>query len=161
MGITDMIALLVEARRMSTKHNQLQNALARIEIMHQGLEKFNKLFQPLFQKGLPEFWGPDGKLIPQGKYLELLNQERVNHAKFEGMDGGIKGGVVVNKLSEEFELLNQLRMITYILPTIIYNPLIDLEVVLKELFEMTIPTDQLWEDIHRLSSQRLAGATSS
>ena len=48
MGVTNGIALLVAARRMSTKHNLLQNALARIEIMHQGLEKFNKLFQPLF-----------------------------------------------------------------------------------------------------------------
>ena len=121
--------------------------------MHQGLEKFNKLFQPLFQKGLPEFWGPDGKLIPQGKYLELLNQERVNHAKFEGMDGGINGEVMVSKLSEDFELLTQFRMIKSILPAISHNPLIDLEVVLKELFEMTIPTDQIWEDIHRMCSQ--------
>ena len=48
LGVTDKIALLVEARRMSTKHNLLQNVLFRVKIMHQGLEKFNKLFQPLF-----------------------------------------------------------------------------------------------------------------
>ena len=109
--------------------------------MHQGLENFNKSFHPLYQKGFPKFWGPDGKLIPQGKYLELLNQERMNHAKFEGMDEGIKGEVSLNKLNEEFELLNQLWMITSSLPAVIHNPLIDLYVVLKYLFEMTIPTD--------------------
>ena len=30
LGVTDRITCLVEARRMSTKHNLLQNALARI-----------------------------------------------------------------------------------------------------------------------------------
>ena len=33
-GVTDRIALLVAAIRMSTKHNLVHNALARIEIMH-------------------------------------------------------------------------------------------------------------------------------
>ena len=53
LGVADRITLLVTTRRMTIKHNLLQSALARIDIMHQGLEKFNKLFQPLFQKGFP------------------------------------------------------------------------------------------------------------
>ena len=72
LGITDRISVLVATRRMTTKHNMLQNALTRINIIQQWVEKFNKLFQPLFQKGFPEFWGPEGKLIPQRKYVELL-----------------------------------------------------------------------------------------
>ena len=36
MGVTERITLLVVARRTSAKHNLLQNAFARIEIMHQG-----------------------------------------------------------------------------------------------------------------------------
>ena len=55
LGITDRISVLVSARRIATKHNMLQNALTRINIIQQGVEKFNKLFQPLFQKGFPEF----------------------------------------------------------------------------------------------------------
>ena len=73
------------------------------------------------------------------------------------MDGGLKREVVVSKLSEAFELLTQFQMITYTLPTVNHNPLIDMDVVLKELLEMTIPTDQLWKDIYRLSSQQLMG----
>ena len=64
LGIIHMISVLVATRRMYTKHNMLHNALTRINIIQQGVEKFNKLFQPLFQKGFPEFWGPEGKLIP-------------------------------------------------------------------------------------------------
>ena len=72
LGITYRISVLVTARRMATKYNMLQNALIRIIIIQQGVEKFNKLFHPLFQKGFPKFWGPEGKLIPQRKYFELL-----------------------------------------------------------------------------------------
>ena len=72
LGITKRISVLVAARRMTTKHNMLQNALTRINIIQQGVEKFNKLFETLFQKGLPDFWGPKGKLIPKRKYVELL-----------------------------------------------------------------------------------------
>ena len=44
-------------------------------------------------------------MIPQRKYVKLLNHERINHATFEGMNGGIKGEVIIDKLSEDFELL--------------------------------------------------------
>ena len=100
-------------------------------------------------------------MIPQSKYIELLNQEKLNHAKFEGMDGGLKGEVVVIKINKDFELLTQFLMITPSLPTISHNPLIEMDVVLEEAFEMMIPTYQLWEDIHRLSSQRLTGTANS
>ena len=41
------------------------------------------------------------------KYVELMNQERVNHANFEGMNGGLKGEAIIDKLNEDFELLVQ------------------------------------------------------
>ena len=44
LGITDKISVLVVERRMNTMHNMLQNALTRIKIIWQGVEKFNKLF---------------------------------------------------------------------------------------------------------------------
>ena len=60
LGIAHRILVLVVARMMTTKHNMLQNSLTRINIIQKGVEKFNKLFQPLFQKGLLEFWGLEG-----------------------------------------------------------------------------------------------------
>ena len=81
-----------------------------------------------------------------------MNQARVNHAKFEGMNGGIKGEVIINKLSKEFELLAQFKTVKSYLPTIRHSPLIDLDVLLKMIFEIPIPTDQKWKYIHRLSN---------
>ena len=119
------------------------------------------MFQPLFQKGFPEFWGPEGKLIPQRKYVELLNHTILNHAKFEGMNGGIKGQVIIDKINEEFELLETLMTIKQDLLAIGHSPLIDLDVILKDLFEMTTPIDQQWKDIHRVINHQPRRSTSS
>ena len=83
-----------------------------------------------------------------------MNQERVNHAKFEGMNGGLKGEVIINKLGEDFELLAQFMIFKLDLPSIGHSPLINLDVILKELFEMATPTDQQWKDIHRVSNHK-------
>ena len=73
-----------------------------------------------------------------------MQEEILNHANFEGMNGGIKGHgqVIINKISEEFELLETLMTVKSNLPAIFHSPLIDLDVILKELFEMATPTDQ-------------------
>ena len=90
-------------------------------------------------------------MIPWGKYIELLNQERLNHAKFESLDGGIKGEVIVGKLGDDFELImTQFKMIKSSLPVIGHTPLIDLDFFLKEMFDMEIPTYHLWKEIHKL-----------
>ena len=141
LGITDRISVLVVARTMETKHNMLQNELTRISIIQQGVENFNKLFQPLFQKGFPKFLGPEGKLIPQRKYVDLLQEEILNHANFEGMNGGIKEQVIIDKIGEEFELLETLMTVKSDLPSIGHSPLIDLDLILKDIFEMATPTD--------------------
>ena len=44
LGITARISVLVASRRMTTKHNILENALTRVNIIQQGVQKFNKLF---------------------------------------------------------------------------------------------------------------------
>ena len=58
------------------------------------------------------------------------------------MNGDIKGQVIIDKINEDFELLSQFRTIKSYLPTIGHSPLIDLDVLLKELFVMTTPTNQ-------------------
>ena len=80
-------------------------------------------------------------MIPERKYVKLLNQEILNHENFEGMNGAIKGEVIIDKLSDDFELLVQFMTIKSDLPAIGPSPLIELDVILKEIFEMATPTD--------------------
>ena len=60
------------------------------------------------------------------------------------MNGGLKGQVIIDKLSEEFDLLGTLMTVKSDLPAIGHSPLIDLDVILKEIFEMATPIDQQW-----------------
>ena len=71
-----------------------------------------------------------------------MNQKRVNHAKFEVMHGGLKGEVIIDKISEDFELLVQFMTVKSDIPVISHSPLIEQDVILKEIFEMETPTDQ-------------------
>ena len=77
------------------------------------------------------------------------------------MNGGIKGHVIIDKVNKDFDLLETLMIVKSHLPTIGHTPLIDLDVILKELFEMATPTNQQWKDIHRVRNHHLGSPPSS
>ena len=77
------------------------------------------------------------------------------------MNGGIKEQVIIDKIGEEFELLETLMTIKLDLSAIGHSPLIDLDAIIKELFEMATPTYQQWKDIHRVSNHHPGRPTSS
>jgi len=64
LAVTDRTGVLVAARKVVEKYNMMQNALAKATLIKQGVDSFKNVFQPLFLKGLPEFWDPERKLIP-------------------------------------------------------------------------------------------------
>ena len=100
-------------------------------------------------------------MIPQRKYVELPNQERLNHANFKGMNDRIKGEVITDKLSKDFEMLVQFMNVKSDLPSIGHSPLIELDFILKEIFEMATHIDQQWKDIQRVSNHQPRRPTSS
>ena len=76
------------------------------------------------------------------------------------MNGGIKGQVIIDKLSEYFELLETLMTVKSDLPAIGHSSLIGLNVIVNEIFDMATPTDQQWKDIHRVRNHHLGRPTS-
>ena len=50
------------------------------------------------------------------------------------MNGGIKGQVIIDKHSEDFELLETLMTVKSDLPAIGHSPPINLDVILKDIF---------------------------
>ena len=66
------------------------------------------------------------------------------------MNGGIKGEVIIDKLNEDFELLTQFTTVKSDLLAIGHSPMIELDVMLNDLFEISTPTDQQWKYMHRM-----------
>ena len=131
IGVKVKTTFIIWARIIIAKHDLLKSVLNKETQMEQSVQDFKILFEELFIKGLPSFWDGKGKLHDQEYYNALLTQSRMDHSKFETMEEGLKGATLVDKLSTDFEILNQFKTIKLGLPVMSYATCIDLEILMK------------------------------
>ncbi len=65
---------------------------------------------------------------------------------------GLKGIVVVNKMRNDFEIPILFREIKSKLHPVTHDPLIQLEVLVKEMLDAPVPNDAAWKEVHRVGS---------
>jgi hypothetical protein len=109
--------------------------------MDQSIQEFKDTFEQLFFKGLPPFWDGKGKLYDPEKYNSLLTQCIMDHYKFDGLEENLKGPILVEYLTTDFEILNQFKTVNIGLPTMSYATCIDIEILIKEMMDYEIPFD--------------------
>ena len=83
------------------------NVKAKAEQMQKELQHFKGTFKDIFDKGLPSFWDNNGKIILKENYDYVLKALKMDHVKFQDMEKGLKGEVIVDKLNNDFHVLNQ------------------------------------------------------
>jgi hypothetical protein len=71
----------------------------------------------------------------------------MDHSKFESLEENLKGTNMVEYLTTDFEILNQLETVKIELPTMTYATFIDLEIMIKEMMDYNIPYDLQWKEI--------------
>ena len=96
-------------------------------------------FKDLFDDGLPSFWDDEGRLFSQEQYHILLVQNCMDHSKFEYLVKGLIGKVIVEKLIEDFEILDRFLIIKKGLPAVSCEYYVDLEVSIRERTEYDTP----------------------
>ena len=84
----------------------MENVKTMVERMKGEIQDFYKKFKPLFDKGLPTFWYNNNNLFNKEDYDNLLAQQRVNHDKFQDMEGTLKGEDILNRLEDDFDILS-------------------------------------------------------
>ena len=94
----------MEDSKVHTKMTLGQQVQNKCNATHKNVKLFKDRFQPLIQKGLPYFWDEDGILLTPQVYEEQLQNCRNNVQKIEDMEGALKGGTMVEKLSSNFQL---------------------------------------------------------
>ena len=82
----------------------------------------------MFEDGLPSFWDEEGRIFSQEHYHSLLVQSHMDHSKFDDLVKGLTRKVIVDKLTEDFEILQKFLIIRGGLPTMSYETYMDLEV---------------------------------
>ena len=119
------------------------------------IEYFYKKFKPLFDKGLPTFWYNNDNLFNKDDYDNLLTHQRVNHDKFQDMEGTVKGEDILNKLEDDFDILCQLKHIRKSLPPISFSKCVEPEVIAWEMQAYNIPSKAQWMEVDKFSNLKL------
>ena len=78
---------------------------------------------------------------------------RSDHSKFNDMVKGLKGITVISKMRQDFELPLLFREIKAKLPVFTECPLIELDVLMKELSNVAVPRDEEWKEVFRVGSR--------
>ena len=124
-----MFTIIIWAKKFVKKHNILSKVLNKTKQMEEEVRKFKEDFKPLFEKGLPIFWDHNGKLLSNKEYNDLLTQARMDHSKFEDLEKNLKGEAIVNKLSDDFDILAQFKMIKSNYPPLSISPCVEIHIL--------------------------------
>ena len=76
----------------------------------------------------------------------------MDHVKFQNMEKGLKGEVIINKLNDDFHVLNQFHLNKSTLPPISYVSSIELELLSRQMMDYEIPSRIFWTEIERFSN---------
>ena len=103
-GTKDRIDIIIWNGKIIGKHNNVRNVQGKANQMIQSVQSFKNMFSQLFQKGIPSFWDDKEKLIPQEEYQNMSIEVHMDYYKFEYLYQGLKGQIVVDKITYDFEI---------------------------------------------------------
>ena len=93
-------------------------------------------------------------MFSQEHYHSLLVQSHMDHSKFEDLEKGLTGKVIVDKLTEDSEILQKFLIIRRGLPKIYYEYYMELEVSIQEMMEYDTPSAEQWKAIERFGKTK-------
>ena len=117
--------------------------------MSSQINDFRCDFKELFEEGLPSFWDDEGRLFSQEHYHSLLVQNCMDHSKFEYLVKGLIGKIIIEKLIEDFEILQKFFIVRGGFSTVSYEAYVDLEVSIREMTEYDTPSVEQWRTMER------------
>ena len=78
----------------------------------------------------------------------------MDHSKFDDLVKGITRKVIVDKLTEDFEILQKFLIVRGGLPTVSYEAYMELEVSIWEMIDYDIPSAEQWRAIERFGKTK-------
>ena len=78
----------------------------------------------------------------------------MDHSKFEYLVKGLTGKVIVEKLTEDFEILDRFLIIKKGLPDMSYESYVDLEVSIREMTEYDTPNIEQWKIVEKFGKTK-------
>ena len=78
----------------------------------------------------------------------------MDHSKFDDLEKGLTRKFIVDKVTEDFEILQKFLIIGGGLPKVSYEAYMELEVSIREMIEYDIPSKEEWRAIERFGKMK-------
>ena len=78
----------------------------------------------------------------------------MDHSKFEDLVKGLTGKIIVEKLTEDFEILDRFLIVKKGLFAVSYKPYVDLEVSIREMIEYDTPNVEQWNIVEKFGKNK-------
>ena len=118
------------------------------------VNSFKQVFKELFEDGLPSFLDEEGRMFSQEHYHSLLVQSCMDHSKFDYLEKGLTGKAIVDKLTEDFEILQNFLIIRRGFPKVSYEAYMELEVSIREMMEYDTPSVEQSKFMERFGKKK-------
>lgn len=155
LNVHDRMGIIIRENQFIETHRLMENVKTMAEQMKGEIQYFYKKFKPLFDKGLPTFWYNNDGLFNKEYYDNLLAQQRVNHDKFQDMEGTLKGDDILNKLEDDFDILSQLKHIRKCLPPNSFSNCVEMEILAWKMQAYNVTSKDQWMEIDKFSKLKL------
>jgi hypothetical protein len=122
-GVKEKTTMVMEAEKIFTKINLLQQAQNKCISVKRNIESFTNKFENIVKMGFPSTWNDKGKLLSFESYRKTLFIVRESEQKFQGIVDNLRGQTIVDVLIDDFYLLWKIKNLFSSPPT--YEKYID------------------------------------
>lgn len=122
------------------KHSFMNKVLDKARQVKEEVKYSKEIFKKHFEKGLPSFWDINDKLFSKDNYNTLLTPIKMDHSKFEHIKKGLNGEVIINKLSDDLNILDKFQVIKSNLSPLSISSCVELYALLREMMDYEIPS---------------------
>ena len=84
----------------------------------------------------------------------MLVQNRMDQSKFNDLEKSLTGKTIVDKLTEDFEILQKFMIFIKGLPKVSYEAYMELEVSIREMMECDTPSAEQWKAVERFGKMK-------
>ena len=78
----------------------------------------------------------------------------MDHSKFEELTKGLTGKVIIETLTDDFEVFERFLVTQRSLPPISYTQYVELEVEIKEIMDCDISNHEQWKDVEKFGKTK-------
>ena len=142
------------ANKFIHKHHLMKMVQDRTDEMVAQVDNFKQEFKELFEDSFPSFWDEEGRMFLQEHYHNSLVQNRMDHSKFDDLEKSLTGKTIVDKLTEDFKILQKFAIIRSRLPKMSYEAYMELEVSIREMMECETPSAEQWKAMERFEKTK-------